>query len=131
MYAAFDKNKPIAIVVPVEVVLKQLAKDSSVNGHGIEDLVHSEKLNRVVLKQLQEAGKAGGLAGIEIIDSVVLADDEWTPANVSSSFSFRREPSTDTYGRLQGLTTAAQKINRKGILQKYQKDVDKAYSGFS
>ena len=28
----------------------------------------------------------------------------------------------------QGLTTAAQKINRKGILQKYKKQVDKAYS---
>ena len=29
----------------------------------------------------------------------------------------------------QGLTTAAQKINRKGILQKYQKDVDRVYGG--
>lgn len=28
---------------------------------------------------------------------------------------------------IQGLTTAAQKLNRKGILQQYQKDVDTAY----
>jgi long-chain acyl-CoA synthetase len=27
----------------------------------------------------------------------------------------------------QGMTTAAQKINRKAILDKYQKDVDRAY----
>jgi long-chain acyl-CoA synthetase len=27
----------------------------------------------------------------------------------------------------QGLTTAAQKLNRKGILQQYQKAVDEAY----
>jgi long-chain acyl-CoA synthetase len=27
----------------------------------------------------------------------------------------------------QGLTTAAQKLNRKGILQQYQKEVDQAY----
>lgn len=29
----------------------------------------------------------------------------------------------------QGLTTASQKLNRKPILQKYQKEVDKAYAG--
>jgi long-chain acyl-CoA synthetase len=27
----------------------------------------------------------------------------------------------------QGLTTAAQKLNRKGILKQYQKEVDQAY----
>lgn len=31
--------------------------------------------------------------------------------------------------RFQGLTTASQKLNRKPILQKYQKEVDKAYAG--
>ena len=30
---------------------------------------------------------------------------------------------------VQGMTTAAQKINRKAILTTYQKDVDKAYAG--
>lgn len=29
---------------------------------------------------------------------------------------------------IQGLVTSAQKLNRKGILEKYQKEVDKAYS---
>ena len=48
--------------------------------------MHSEKLNGIVLKELQAAGRQGGLAGIEIIDGVVLADEEWTAANVSSSF---------------------------------------------
>ncbi|MCJ1400898.1 long-chain fatty acid-CoA ligase [Xylographa trunciseda] len=107
VYAAEDKAKPVAIIVPAEPALKKLASDNGIKGQGIEDLVHNEDLNTLVLRQLQEAGKAGGLAGIEIIDGVVLADDEWTPAN--------------------GMTTAAQKINRKKILKKYQKEVNKAY----
>ncbi|MCJ1434154.1 long-chain fatty acid-CoA ligase [Xylographa pallens] len=107
VYAAEDKAKPIAIIVPAEPALKKLASDNGIKGHGIEDLVHNEDLNTIVLKQLQEAGKAGGLAGLEIIDGVALADDEWNPAN--------------------GMTTAAQKINRKKILSKYKKAVDKAY----
>jgi long-chain acyl-CoA synthetase len=74
--------------VPVEPVLKKLAEDNKVQGLSNEELVHSEKLNRIVLKELQNAGKAGGLAGIEMIDGVVLADDEWTTANVSSSSAF-------------------------------------------
>ena len=85
VYAATDKNKPVAIIVPAEPALKKLASDNNIKGHGIEDLVHNEDLNTLVLRQLQEAGKAGGLAGIEIIDGVVLADDEWNPANVSCS----------------------------------------------
>lgn len=29
---------------------------------------------------------------------------------------------------VQGLVTSAQKLNRKGILEKHKKEVDKAYS---
>lgn len=35
---------------------------------------------------------------------------------------------TSRFLSLQGLTTAAQKLNRRGILDKYKKDVDKAYA---
>jgi len=84
VYAATDKNKPIAIIVPAEPALKKLAHDNGIEGNGLEDLVHDQKLNGIVLKDLQSAGKEGGLAGIEIIDGVVLADEEWTPANVNA-----------------------------------------------
>jgi long-chain acyl-CoA synthetase len=60
---------------------------------------------------LQSAGRKGGLASFEILEGVVLAEEEWTPQN--------------------GFTTAAQKIDRKKILAKYQKEVDKAYGGSS
>jgi long-subunit acyl-CoA synthetase (AMP-forming) len=46
-------------------------------------LVHDKKLNSAVLKQLQDAGRKGGLAGFETVEGVVLADEEWTPQNVS------------------------------------------------
>ena len=66
----------------------KLAKDNGIEGHGLEDLVHNEKLNGIVLREMQQAGKDGGLAGIEIIDGVVMADEEWTAANVSPFFSW-------------------------------------------
>lgn len=108
-HAAQDKQKPIAIIVPAEPALKKLAAANDIEGHDLEDLSKSKKLNGIVLKELQSAGRQGGLAGIEIIDGVVLAHEEWNAAN--------------------GLTTAAQKINRRGILKKYEKEVESAYAG--
>ncbi|KAF1982650.1 acetyl-CoA synthetase-like protein [Aulographum hederae CBS 113979] len=107
VYAATDKNKPIAIIVPAEPALKKTAQANGISGDSLESLVHDEQLQNVVLKQLQDAGRKGGLAGIEIIDGVVMADEEWTPQN--------------------GLTTSAQKLNRRAILEKYKKEVDAAY----
>ncbi len=82
VYAATDKNKPIAIIVPAEPALKKLAAQNGIEGHGMEDLVHDKKLNDLVLKEMQATGRNGRLAGVEIIDGVVLADEEWTPQNV-------------------------------------------------
>ena len=83
MYAATDKQTPIAIIVPAEPALKKVASENNIDGNGLEDLVHSKKLNAIVLKDLQNAGRQGGLSGIEIISGVVMADEEWTSANVS------------------------------------------------
>ena len=83
VYAQQDKNKPIALVVPAEPALKQLASQNSVQGDGLEDLCHNEKVNAAVLREMQSTGKKGGLTGIEIIEGVVLSDEEWTPQNVS------------------------------------------------
>lgn len=83
VYAAEDQDKPIAIIVPVEATLKKIASENGIEGDTLETLVHNEKLQRLVLQQLQGSGRAGGLRGIEIINGVVLSDEEWTPQNVS------------------------------------------------
>lgn len=85
VYAAEDQDKPIAIIVPVEAALKKIAHENGIDGDTIETLVHNEKLKTIVLHELQSAGRAGGLKGIEIINGIVLSDDEWTPQNVSDS----------------------------------------------
>jgi long-chain acyl-CoA synthetase len=41
-------------------------------------------MQNVLLKELQSKGRAGGLASMEIIDHVILAEEEWTPQNVST-----------------------------------------------
>lgn len=111
-FADDSKAKPIAIIVPAEPALKKLGARLGLDPEaGVETLVHDKKIKAAVLKELQNAGRIGGLSGIEIIEGVVLSDDEWTPQN--------------------GLVTAAQKLNRKGILKEYRAGVDEAYAGSS
>jgi hypothetical protein len=62
--------------VPAEPALKALAESLGVEGHGIGDLVHDEKIQSEVLKQLQSVGKKAGLASMEIVVGCVLADEE-------------------------------------------------------
>ncbi|KAK4554520.1 long-chain fatty acid-CoA ligase [Recurvomyces mirabilis] len=105
VYADQSKSKPVAIVVPAEPALKSLASNNGIKGNGLEDLCHNKDVNAAVLKEMQAAGKKGGLVGIEMIEGVVLSDEEWTPQN--------------------GLVTSAQKLNRKGITEKYKDEVSK------
>jgi len=109
VYADQQKSRPIAIIVPAEPALKKLADNIGVEGEGLEDLVHSKKLQDAVLQELLATGKQGGLSGIELLEGVVLADEEWTPQN--------------------GFVTSASKLVRKKILDRYKKEIDQAYGG--
>lgn len=83
IYAAEDQDKPVAIIVPIEAALKKVASENGIQGESLEELVHDRKLNGIILNQLQQAGRAGGLKGMEVISGVVMSDEEWTPQNVS------------------------------------------------
>lgn len=80
VYAAPDKAKAVALVVPVEQALKNVAVE---NGIQNQDLVHDRKLRSVVLQNMQTIGRKAGLTGLEIIDAVVLVEEPWTAQNVS------------------------------------------------
>jgi len=111
IYADEQQTKPVAIIVPNEPVLKSIAKDNGVSGEHLEELIHDKKLTSIVLRELLAAGKKGGLQGIELVQGVVMTDEEWTPQN--------------------GLVTSAQKLNRKGIVQRHTKEIERAYGSSS
>ncbi|KAL8929882.1 MAG: hypothetical protein Q9208_001026 [Pyrenodesmia sp. 3 TL-2023] len=109
--AAEDRSKPVAIVVPVEAALKSLASRETIRVQGddsVQDLAANEKVREAALRAIQEEGRRGGLVGIEIVEGIVFAGEEWTPQN--------------------GFVTSAQKVNRRAILKEYQSDVDRAYA---
>jgi long-chain acyl-CoA synthetase len=70
--------------MPAEPALKELAAANSIAAPGgMKDLLDNEKFHDIVLKEVQAAGRKGGLVGIELVSGVVLVHEEWTPRNVS------------------------------------------------
>lgn len=73
--------------MPAEPAMKELATENSIAAPGrLKDLLENRKFRDVILKEVQAAGRKGGLVGIELVSGVVLVDEEWTPQNVSLGF---------------------------------------------
>ncbi|KAK6337732.1 long-chain fatty acid-CoA ligase [Orbilia brochopaga] len=107
IYADPQRAKPVALIQPHEVNVKKLAQELGVATDDLETIAHNNKVQAAVLKDLVAVGRRGGLNGIEIIDGVVVAGDEWTPQS--------------------GLLTAAMKLNRKGLTEHYKAEIEEAY----
>ncbi|PGG99818.1 long-chain acyl-CoA synthetase [Blastomyces parvus] len=107
IYAASDRAKAIALVVPIEQALKDMAAANGIKNQDLGELVHDKKLRSIVLQSMQAIGRKAGLTGLEIIEGLVLVEEPWTAQN--------------------GLTTATEKLNRKGIRDKYSTEIDEAY----
>ncbi|CCE63946.1 hypothetical protein TPHA_0G01090 [Tetrapisispora phaffii CBS 4417] len=110
VYADQHKVKPVGIVVPNLAPLKSEAVKQGIlkADEDIEDYLEDKKVNDMVFKTILQTGRAQGLAGIELLQGVVLFKGEWTPQN--------------------GYVTSAQKLKRKAILDNVKSQVDKIYA---
>ncbi|KAI0252289.1 long-chain-fatty-acid-CoA-ligase [Lactifluus subvellereus] len=102
VHATPDATQPIAIVVPHEGHLRAALPEEDAHTP-LADLCARPKVKALVLKECNAAGKKSGFKGMEMLQAVVLTTDEWTPES--------------------GLVTAAQKIQRKKIAQKYDAEI--------
>ncbi|KAJ6790305.1 hypothetical protein PWT90_08956 [Aphanocladium album] len=103
IHADPEKNRPIAVIMANHAVLVSKAKELGVDEHHM----HSDpKVNSLVLKDLQATGRRSGLSPMEIVAAVVITEEEWLPPT--------------------GLVTATQKLNRKAIRERYDKEIKEA-----
>jgi long-chain acyl-CoA synthetase len=110
-YADDSHSKPIAIVFPNEVGIRQFALEHKFIKNEHDDLhkiLHDTKFCDQVHKSLVSTAKAQGLSGIEVIAGLVFVDEEWTPQN--------------------GFVTSAQKLQRKKILEASKTEVEQLYA---
>ncbi|GAA5938350.1 uncharacterized protein JCM15063_000709 [Sporobolomyces koalae] len=107
VHASSDANRPMAVVFPHEANVKAKASELGISSTDLSSLCHNDQIRDAILKDVNATGKKAGFKPLEVLQTVVLSDEEWTPHN--------------------NLLTAAQKLNRKAILQKYKEEVDAVY----
>ena len=86
VYASPSHAKPIALIVPAESAMKDLAAVNAIAiPSSLKELYSNTTFQDIALKEVQAAGRKGGLVGIELVSGIVLVHEEWTPQNVSLS----------------------------------------------
>ncbi|GAA6057343.1 hypothetical protein JCM3770_001102 [Rhodotorula araucariae] len=113
VHATSEASRPMAIIVPAEPALRaHLASQPPAPGAPSPDadwssLCAAPAVRKAVLAELSATATRAGLRPLETLQTVILADDEWTPQN--------------------GFLTAAQKLQRKVIIEHFEGDIKKVY----
>lgn len=107
VYGHPDAKQPMAIIIPNEVHLRHALKQGAVDGVDADASLHTlceqPGIKKLVLENCNALGKKNGFKPLEILETVVLTADEWTPES--------------------GLVTAAQKLQRKKIHDAFKSDI--------
>lgn len=107
VYGDPSKHYCVALVVPNQKSLEDLARNLGVRGE-FDELCSSPIMEKAVIKELAEHAKKCRLEKFEIPGAITLCKDVWTPD--------------------MGLVTAAFKIKRKDIQEKYKNEITRMYA---
>ncbi len=102
VYADPEKDYLVAIVIPDRTHLSEVTELIA------KEAVEDEAVNGKIVSLVAEYGRKQGLEKFEIPSKLVLTADEWTPDS--------------------GLVTAAFKIRRRQIVDKYRRQIDQIYT---
>jgi len=110
VHADPNAKQPIAIIIPHEQQLVQTLENKSGGppSHTVmADLCKDDRVRDLVLKECLAVGKKNGFKPMELLQAVILTADEWTPES--------------------GLVTAAQKVQRRKVAERYAKEIKETY----
>ncbi|PVF94704.1 acetyl-CoA synthetase-like protein [Serendipita vermifera] len=115
VHATSESKQPIIIAFPHEAHLRDAIRAATSSGNlslppaeaDLHRLCDDKAVRALVLKDLMTVVKKNGLKNIEVVQSVVLGADEWTPET--------------------GLTTAAHKVQRRNVENAFKKQIEAAY----
>lgn len=106
VYGDPNAKQPMAVIIPHEPNLRQELQNSNVGVDAqaaLSELCHDGRVQDLVLKSCNAAGKKAAFKPMELLQAVVLTADEWTPEN--------------------GILTAAQKVQRRKVAERYKDDI--------
>ncbi|KAI8613677.1 hypothetical protein BC830DRAFT_1131009 [Chytriomyces sp. MP71] len=110
VHADSEQTYAVALIFPIEAQLRQLAATINVpDAENVDfaELCENKEVRAEVLKTLKGIAKSVGFKPAEVVGQVWLCHEEWSPVN--------------------GLLTAAMKLQRKAIQNRYKKEIASMY----
>lgn len=108
VYGDSHKSYTVALVVPNPHHIEEIALNLGIKNASIEELCENPQIEKVVLQELIEQSKKSGLQRFEIPGAVKLCAEQWSPD--------------------MGLVTAAFKLKRKAVQERYQHEINRMYA---
>ncbi|XP_076763452.1 acyl-CoA synthetase long-chain [Xylocopa sonorina] len=108
VYGDAHKAYTVALVVPNQYYLEEIAKNAGIAGKSLEELCNNKQIERLVLQELVEQAAKSNLQKFEIPGAVKLVAEQWSPD--------------------MGLVTAAFKLKRKAVQERYQQEINRMYA---
>lgn len=108
VYGDPSKQYTVALIVPNPKHIEELAAKYGLTSKSFEELCTSPVVEKAVIKEIAEHGKKCKLQRFEIPAAITLCKEVWSPD--------------------MGLVTAAFKLKRKDIQDKYQHDINRMYA---
>nr|XP_034184352.1 long-chain-fatty-acid--CoA ligase 3 isoform X1 [Osmia lignaria]XP_034184353.1 long-chain-fatty-acid--CoA ligase 3 isoform X1 [Osmia lignaria] len=102
------RTHTVALVVPNPYYLEEIAKNLGIVGKNIEELCNNPVIEKAVLQELIEQSKKCKLERFEMPGAVKLCSEQWSPD--------------------MGLVTAAFKLKRKAVQERYQHEINRMYA---
>ncbi|XP_012347685.1 long-chain-fatty-acid--CoA ligase 3 isoform X2 [Apis florea] len=108
VYGDSYKTFTVALIVPNAFYLEQIAKNLGITGKSFEELCNDSEIEKAVLQELIEQAKKCKLQRYEIPAAIKLCSEQWSPD--------------------MGLVTAAFKLKRKAVQERYQHEINRMYA---
>lgn len=108
VYADPTKNYTVALIVPNPKHLEEIAARHGIHDVEFEELCSSPVIEKAVIKELADHAKKCKLHKHEVPAAVTICKEVWSPD--------------------MGLVTAAFKLKRKDIQERYQHDINRMYA---
>ncbi|KAG7205605.1 hypothetical protein KM043_007568 [Ampulex compressa] len=108
VYGDANKAYTVALVVPNQHSLEEIASNLGISGKSLEELCNDPQVEKAVLQELVEQAKKCKLQRFEIPGAVKLCSEQWSPD--------------------MGLVTAAFKLKRKAVQERYQHEINRMYA---
>ena len=107
VYGDSSRSYVVAVICPVREILDEIVAKLGKQDMNFEEACEDMDVTGAALREVASHGRTSKLEKFEIPGAVCLTSEEWGPDS--------------------GLVTAAMKLKRRPLQERYQKDLDRMY----